>query len=370
MFRKVRYVGFVLAAALAGALFLFVPGALVLVGLRMHVASAIAFAPLLGIPATIALCLAYAALGINTNWATIFFPQLVVGLIICIVGRVRARDLPRRRFGERSREACRFDLCALALYLLVGIVVSVGMFTSFLGDPSNYMQEYDNVSHLGSIRCFVETGNWSPFSTSLYAGAADAAINPLPGGGFYPTAWYNVAAFMVSLLDVPIPLSENAANFVFVALALPASMFAFMRIVFQERRDIVCWGAACAPCSRSSPDAARLGPAVPEHVCLLPAAARGGAVRGDPAHGGFAPRAHLRGSAVRHRRHRLGARAAERRVRRGRVAHSLLHLSGGNRGPTFSVAKARRNGGCASCSRRLRPSLSASSGGWCTTCPS
>ena len=79
-------------------------------------------------------------------------------------------------------------------------------------------------------------------------------------------------------------------------------------------------------------DAARLGPAVPEHVCLLPAAARGGAVRGDPAHGGFAPRAHLRGSAVRHRRHRLGARAAERRVRRGRVAHSLLHLSGGNRG--------------------------------------
>ncbi|WP_417303603.1 DUF6541 family protein, partial [Ellagibacter isourolithinifaciens] len=239
--------GLFFAAAFAGALFLFVPGALVLVGLRMHVTSAIAFAPLLGIPATIALCLAYAALGINTNWATIFFPQLVVGLIICIVGRVHARDLPRRRFGERSREACRFDLCALALYLLVGIVVSVGMFTSFLGDPSNYMQEYDNVSHLGSIRCFVEAGNWSPFSTSLYAGAADAAINPLPGGGFYPTAWYNVAAFMVSLLNVPIPLSENAANFVFVALALPASMFAFMRIVFQERRDIVCWGAACAP---------------------------------------------------------------------------------------------------------------------------
>ena len=55
-----------------------------------------------------------------------------------------------------------------------------GMFASFLGDPSNYMQEYDNVSHLGSIRCFVETGNWSPFSTSLYAGAADAAINRFP----------------------------------------------------------------------------------------------------------------------------------------------------------------------------------------------
>ena len=135
MLRKVRYVGFVLRRCVCG-------GA-VLVRSRgsracgpSH-ARGVAFAPLLGIPATIALCLAYAALGINTNWATIFFPQLVVGLIICIVGRVRARDLPRRRFGERSREACRFDLCALALYLLVGIVVSVGMFTSFLGDPSN-----------------------------------------------------------------------------------------------------------------------------------------------------------------------------------------------------------------------------------------
>ena len=76
--------GLFFAAAFAGAVFLFVPGALVLAGLRMHVASAVAFAPLLGIPATIALCLAYAALGINTNWATIFFPQLVVGLITCL----------------------------------------------------------------------------------------------------------------------------------------------------------------------------------------------------------------------------------------------------------------------------------------------
>ena len=67
--------GLFFAAAFAGAVFLFVPGALVLAGLRMHVASAVAFAPLLGIPATIALCLAYAALGINTNWATVFFPR-------------------------------------------------------------------------------------------------------------------------------------------------------------------------------------------------------------------------------------------------------------------------------------------------------
>ena len=237
--------GLFFAAALAGALFLYVPAALALAGFRMHVASAIAFAPLVGIPATIALCLLYAQVGITANWATIFFPQLVAGLVICIAGRLRARDLPRRRFGERSPEACRFDMRALALYIGVGVVVSAVMFAGFLQDPSSYMQEYDNISHMGSIRCFVESGNWSPFNTSLYASAADAAINPLSGSGFYPTAWYNVSAFMVSLLGVPVTLAENAANFVFVGVALPASMFAFMRIVFQNRRDIVCWGAAC-----------------------------------------------------------------------------------------------------------------------------
>ncbi len=265
--------GMFFAAALVGALFLYVPGALVLSGLRMNVPSAIAFSPLLGIPATIALCLIYPALGVETNWATLFLPLLAVGLVVCLVGRRRSHGLARRRFGERSIEACRFDARALALYLVVGIVVSTVMFVAFLQDPTHYMQEYDNVSHLGSIRGFIESGDWSPFDTTLYSTAADAAINPLPGGGFYPTAWYNVATVMVSLLGVPVTLAENAANFVFVAIALPTSMFAFMRIVFQDRRDIVCWGAACVLAFSAFPwMIIAWGPLFPNAsaYCLLP----------------------------------------------------------------------------------------------------
>ena len=265
--------GMFFAAALVGALFLYVPGALVLSGLRMNAPSAIAFSPLLGIPATIALCIAYPVLGVETNWATLFLPLLAVGLAVCIIGHLRARGLARRRFGERSVEACRFDARALALYLVVGIAVSTVMFVTFLQDPTHYMQEYDNVSHLGSIRGFIESGDWSPFDTTLYSTAADAAINPLPGGGFYPTAWYNVATFMVSLLDIPVTLAENAANFVFVAVVLPTSMFAFMRIVFQDRRDVVCWGAACVLAFSAFPwMIIAWGPIFPNAAayCLLP----------------------------------------------------------------------------------------------------
>ena len=71
------------------------------------------------------------------------------------------------------------------------------MFVTFLHDPMHYTQGYDNVTHLGSIRCFVDSGNWSPFGISLYVNT-DAAINPLPGGGFYPAAWYDVASFVIS----------------------------------------------------------------------------------------------------------------------------------------------------------------------------
>ena len=78
--------GLFFAAAFAGALFLFVPGALVLAGLRMHVASVIAFAPLLGIPATIALCLAYAALGINTNW--VLFMSFAMSAALGAIGGI------------------------------------------------------------------------------------------------------------------------------------------------------------------------------------------------------------------------------------------------------------------------------------------
>ena len=233
-------------AALAGAVFLYIPGFLALRGFRASFSFAFAFAPLIGIPATVAMTFVYSLIGVQSSWASVLFPQLAFGVILFLLGKHRAAYSRESLFAEGDRVTLGFDPRSLLLYVAVGIVVSLVMFVSFLQEPISFAQEYDNVVHLGSIRSFVESGNWSPFGTSLYVGDIDSGLNPLPGTGFYPPAWYDVAAFMVSLLGVPIVLSVNAANFVFAGIVFPMGVFAFMSAVFEERRDVVRWGAACA----------------------------------------------------------------------------------------------------------------------------
>ena len=238
--------GLFFCAALVGAVFLYIPGFLVLRGFRASFSFAFAFAPLIGIPATVAITFVYSLIGVQSSWASVLFPQLAFGVILFLLGKHRAASSRESLFAEGDRVTLGFDPRSLLLYVAVGIAVSSVMFVSFLQEPISFAQEYDNVVHLGSIRSFVESGNWSPFGTSLYVGDIDSGLNPLPGTGFYPPVWYDVAAFMVSMLGVPIVLSVNAANFVFAGIVFPIGVFAFMSVVFEERCDVVRWGAACA----------------------------------------------------------------------------------------------------------------------------
>lgn len=334
--------GLFFAAVLAGAAFLYVPGMLVLLGLRVKVPLAFAFAPLLGIPVTVALAIAYPLLGANSNWASVFLPQLAVGLIVFTIGNRRGLCCGDGLVGGGDCDSSVSDSKALLLYVAAGVAVSTVMFVTFLQDPTHYTQGYDNVTHLGSIRCLVDSGNWSPFSISLYVNA-DAAINPLPGGGFYPAAWYNVASFVISLLGIPVALSENATNYIFVGLLYPVGMFAFMRVVFPDRREILLWGAACVLAIAAFPwQTLAWGPLFPNTAafCLLPLVSAVFVVllsRGVPVKSrilslllfllGIAALAFLQPNAV----FSLGVWMAPFLVYRATFAVDLLHCDGGAR---------------------------------------
>lgn len=108
MLRKVRYVGLFFAAAFAGALNCSFRGARVCG--PSYVASTVCSRRFSAFRRRLLSAWRHAALGINTNWATIFFPSSW-WVLSSASSVVYAHDLPRRRFGERSREACRFDLC-------------------------------------------------------------------------------------------------------------------------------------------------------------------------------------------------------------------------------------------------------------------
>lgn len=66
-----------------------------------------------------------------------------------------------------------------------------------------------------------------------------------PGAVFIQLPGTTSHLLLSVLLGVPVALSENATNYIFVGLLYPVGMFAFMRVAFPDRREILLWGAAC-----------------------------------------------------------------------------------------------------------------------------
>lgn len=271
-------------SVLAGIVFLYVPGFLLLQACRFPRLTSLVCAPLPSIAAYMLLCLLYSKVGVFGSWVTLFVPLLILGAVAFAARAV---------FGRGAELACgaRFspdgaprapegrdrwwssDWAVLGLYVLAGLVVSAACFASFLDGPESFAQEYDNVHHLGVTVGFVQSGDWSPFAATLYASAADSAINPLPGVGYYPTAWNCVCALIVSALGVSAPLAANAVNFAFIAVVFPSAVFLLMRVVFPKNPGVVAWGSLCTLAFSAFPWMLLLfGPLYPNMIafCLVP----------------------------------------------------------------------------------------------------
>lgn len=273
------------SAVFVGVLFLYLPGFLLIRAFRLPGLTALVCAPLVSIPAYVVLCLLYAQAGVFVSWPALFVPLLACGVVALAVGFLAGRGKAVRLeadcfpAGAEKRGTFPFaipDWTMLGLYVGVGLVIATLCFVSFLGDPDSFIQAYDNVHHLGSMRGFLESGNWSPFASTSYATAADAAIDPLPGTGFYPTAWHTLAALLASALGVSPMLAANAVNFLFVAVVLPASMFLLMKAVFPGQPGALAAGALCVLGFSAFPwMLISFGPLFPNMIafCMVPAVA-------------------------------------------------------------------------------------------------
>lgn len=272
-------------SVLTGTLFLYLPGFLLLRACRVSGLTALAFAPLVTLPAFLLLCTACGQMGVFSSWATLFVPPAALGALALIACKLAGRtgtirfglayspdDAPRLR----AKRWWTSDAMLLVLYVAVGVMVAACCFSYALDGPESFVQGFDSVHHYNVTRAFVDSGNWSPFSVTQYLVASDASINPLPEVSFYPAAWNCMAALLVSALGVSTALAGNAVNFLFVGIVFPASMFAFMRVVFPKRSGVVAFGALCAlGCSAFPWMLMVLGPLYPNMIafCLVPAAA-------------------------------------------------------------------------------------------------
>lgn len=258
------------------ALFLFVPGFLISSLFIRRAPLAVACAPGVSLAVYAILSAILTKAGVSCSWILLAGLALGLGVASALVqmGRRRSHGGNPAKARGTARHFLASDWPILLLYLLVGLVSMGSFFVSGLESPESFIQEYDGVHHLATIRSFLNSGEWSSLGGSLYA---DAAFEPpYSTEGFYPSAWHVLVAMVFDAAPVSLATTVNAVNVVFSALVFPAGSFFLLRQVFQGDRAALVCGAFCTMGFAAFPWKLLLwGPLFPNLVsfCLMPAVA-------------------------------------------------------------------------------------------------
>ncbi len=226
---------------------LFAPGALLATSLRLRPLRALAVAPVLSTLVYVLLANVYAVAGVPASGATLFIPALLASVVAA--GASLALRAGRRRAGSHAAgpvavSPWRRDvsLVPCALCLAVGLVAITAVFVKNLDGPASYLQEYDNVFHLGVVHNFVESGSFSFFNNTLYS-VPDLSFTPPSEfeSSFYPSAWHCLAAMAVTLTDASVPLVANALNTTMAGIVFPLTLLVLVDGLFRgDRRVCAC----------------------------------------------------------------------------------------------------------------------------------
>lgn len=161
------------------------------------------------------------------------------------------------------------------VYVAVGAFAGLNLFLMHLPSLDSLFQAYDATQHLNEIQAMVDSGRYSSLGVSTYLSAADQAIDPTPGAGFYPSAWHIICAIVVRLTGAGVPIAINASEYVFAAVAFPLAMVPFLAMVFGKVRRPLVFGAVVCVSFVMFPWALLIfGPTYPNMAgfCVLPSA--------------------------------------------------------------------------------------------------
>lgn len=242
---------------LAGAVFLFLPGGLIACALTRDRALGVAAAPAVSIALYCAISTIFNAANVPLSWMAAFFPALIVGGVACAVILLVRRRQPQRSHGRHAasdegvagsamhdaRWWLSDDRLQLAAYIVLGLFFTWFMFLRNLPEPTTFTTGIDNLTHLGYIQSFLDTGMWSFFGVNIYEGESFMPPSGQTGHGFYPSAWHFIAAMIGNAVGIEATEAANACCALFTALVLPTGMLALMRKLFPENPLAVCFGA-------------------------------------------------------------------------------------------------------------------------------
>lgn len=263
-------------------LVLYLPGYLVLSGTRLSRIQVLCFGPLVSVSFYAVCCILIARFEVSASIYTVVLPLFVLGITVVLISHAKTRGhsskVKRVQSKSWKSRLLNSDWSILVVYLIFGLVMVTVIFVKNLDGTSSFLQEYDNWAHLGRVRSFLESGDFSSFHSSLYNDVTTYSI-PSPfvdSSSFYPSAWHALVALVVELLQAPIALGVNAVDAALLGTVFPASMFSLLLHLFGEkRRDVVWLGSITTLAFTSFPwDFVSFGPLYPNLLAnaILPAA--------------------------------------------------------------------------------------------------
>ena len=230
--------GWLLAACALECALLLVPGSLLLRALGMGRTDSLCLAPAVSLALFGLAGVAYAAAGTPATALTVAGPLVLLAVAFWALRRHQGKC----GTGEPADDA---SLRLPALYVGVGSLATLVVLVASLGEPTSFIQTWDNVCHFNLIRSLVDSRSWSTLAATYYPGAS-AAIDPFAGSlGYYPSGWHILGALLVDALGVPVTLAANAVNAVVTSVVWPLGMCALMRRLFAGSPRVVACGAVC-----------------------------------------------------------------------------------------------------------------------------
>lgn len=230
-------------AAIVCIVFLFFPGYFLLRTLKIPRFLAISSAPLIAIFVYSCLAIIYDYAHISANWTLFFIPCVFFGLLVFVLRYLIDFKLSQRRdslnasFKDALKNSSfRRNAAIFVLYLVFAGGIGVLTYVRALDGPNCFTQTYDDLTHLAVIRGFVDTGTWSSLHVSNYTDFGKV-------GSYYPAAWHMIAAMLVNSNGISTTMAANVECFVLSAVVYPVGLYSFLRVITQNNKRIMFFGA-------------------------------------------------------------------------------------------------------------------------------
>ena len=192
----------------------------------------------------------YTKLGISCTWKTMVLPLLFLAAVCFFVNVFSDRKSGRSLISSLRLAIKQGSLLKtsspwffLPLYLIVAVVVVTLFYVKCFDGADSFVVDYDNAFHVGIIRTFLDTGDWSPLGASLYAGTDGYPEEGV--GGFYPAAWHIFTTIIVDITSCAIPVGANASMTLFLVEVFPIAMLYLMIKIFPDNKNALFAGSIC-----------------------------------------------------------------------------------------------------------------------------